>query len=145
MSPIGNGPMADLTGAPGAAGAAGAAGAVAEAKPVPFRLVHGTRDTVVNIQQSRDFAAAAASRGWPASLAETDTDHAGIVMTEYDERTRRCRPTTAPDAIAAGLLSAASIAAAAAESIAAARAPADAAARTPHDPAAESIADTAGR
>jgi len=31
-------------------------------------------------------------------------------MTEYDESTRRCRPTTAPHAIAAGLLSARTIA-----------------------------------
>jgi predicted esterase len=102
MSPTGNGPMADLTG-----------GAV-KARPVPFHLVHGTGDTVVNIQQSRDFAAAIARHGWPVDLAETDTDHAGIVMTEYDETTRRCRPATAPDAIAAGLLSARTIAQAAA-------------------------------
>lgn len=101
MSPIGNGPFADLT---------ETAGAAARAEPVPFHLVHGARDTVVNIQRSRDFAAAAASRGWPVDLAETDTDHAGIVMTEYDESTRRCRPTTAPHAIAAGLLSARTIA-----------------------------------
>jgi hypothetical protein len=106
MSPIGIGPFADMT------------GAATKAKPVPFHLVHGNRDTVVNIQRSHDFAAAAASRGWPVDLAETDTDHAGIVMTEYDENTRRCRPTTAPHAIAGGLLSARTIAQAAAETIA---------------------------
>jgi predicted esterase len=100
MSPIGNGPLADLTGPTGPTGP----------KPIAFHLVHGARDTVVSIQQSRDFAAAAASRGWPADLAETDTDHAGIVMAEYDESTRRCRPTTAPHAITAGLLSARTIA-----------------------------------
>jgi predicted esterase len=116
MSPIGNGPMTDLTEAAEAArpaAAAAAAETAAPPTPVPFHLVHGNRDTVVNIQQSRDFAVAAASRGWPVDLAETDTDHAGIVMTEYDESTRRCRPTTAPDAIAAGLLSAQTIASAA--------------------------------
>lgn len=101
MSPIENGPFADL---------AETAGAAARAEPVPFHLVHGARDTVVDIQRSRDFAAAAASRGWPVDLAETDTDHAGIIMTEYDASTRRCRPTTAPHAIAAGLLSARTIA-----------------------------------
>jgi predicted esterase len=111
MSPIGNGPFADLT------GAAGAAGAAAKAEPVPFHLVHGTRDTVVNIQQSRDFAAVAASRGWPVDLTETDTDHGGIVMTEWDQTRRRCRPTTASHAIAAGLLSARTIAAAASRTI----------------------------
>ncbi len=59
----------------------------------------------------------AASRGWPVDLAETDTDHAGIVMTEYDESARRYRPTTAPHAIAGGLLSARTIAQAAAETV----------------------------
>jgi predicted esterase len=110
MSPVGNGPIADLT---------GAAGAAAQARPVPFHLVHGSRDTVVDIRQSRDFVAAAASHGWPVDLAETDTDHAGVVMTEYDESIRRCVPATAPDVIAAGLRSAATIAQAAAETIAA--------------------------
>jgi predicted esterase len=108
MSPVGNGPMADLT---------AAAGAVTTGKPVPFHLVHGARDTVVNIQQSRDFAALAAGRGWPADLAETDTDHAGIVMSEYDRSTRRYRPTTAPHASTAGLLSARAIARAAAAAV----------------------------
>jgi predicted esterase len=116
MSPVGNTPIADLT----------RAGAAATVAPVPFRLVHGSRDTVVNVQQSRDFAAVAASRGWPADLAETDTDHAGIVMTEYDESTRRCRPTSAPHAIAGGLLSARTIAQAAARTHFVADADADA-------------------
>jgi dienelactone hydrolase len=53
--------------------------AVTRAKPVPFRLVHGTRDTVIGIQQSRDFAAAAAGRGWPVQLTERDTDHGGVI------------------------------------------------------------------
>ena len=131
MSPVGNGPLADMTGAAGAAGAAGVDGAAAKAQPVPFHLVHGTRDPVVNIQQSRDFAAAAASRGWPADLVEADTDHAGIVMTEWDQTRRRCRPTTASHAIEAGLLSARTIA--------------DAAARTITGPAARTIADPTAR
>jgi predicted esterase len=119
MSPIGNGPIADMT------------GAAASGKPVLFHIVHGTRDTRVSIQQSRDFAAAAASHGWPVHLTEPDTDHAGIVMTEWDQARRRCRPTTAPHAIAAGLLSAQTIA--------------DAAARMIADAAAPTITDAAGR
>jgi alpha-beta hydrolase superfamily lysophospholipase len=103
MSPIGNGPLADLTGPTDLTDPTGP-------KPIALHLVHGARDTVVSIQQSRDFVAAAAIRGWPADLAETDTDHAGIVMAEYDESTRRCRPTTAPHAITAGLLAARTIA-----------------------------------
>jgi hypothetical protein len=100
MSPVGNGPIADIA-------------TTAAAKPVPFHLVHGVRDTKVDIQQSRDFAAAAVSRGWPVRLAEPDTDHAGIVMTEWDAAGRRCRPTTEAHAIAAGRLSARTIAEAA--------------------------------
>ena len=85
MSPVGNGPIADI--------------ARTAAEPVPFDLVHGARDTRVDIRQARDFAAAAASRGWPVRLAEPDTDHAGIVMTEWDAARRRCRPTTEAHAI----------------------------------------------
>ena len=120
MSPVGNAPMADLT------GAADASASAARGKRVPFHLVHGTRDTIVNIQQSRDFAVAASTHGSPVDLAEPDTDHAGIIMTEWDESARRCRPTTAAHAIAAGLLSARTIAQAAAETIAAAPTIADA-------------------
>ena len=100
MSPVGNGPLADIARA-------------AAASPVPFHIVHGTRDTRVDIRQSRDFAAAAARHGWPVRLAEPDTDHAGVVMTEWDAARRRCRPTTQPHAVAAGLLSAQTIAEAA--------------------------------
>jgi len=102
MSAAGNGPMADL------------AAAGADVRPVPFHLVHGTRDTQVDIEQSRDFAAAAVGHGWPVQLAEPATDHAGIVMTEYDPARRRCRPTTESQAVAAGRLSAKTIAEAAA-------------------------------
>jgi dienelactone hydrolase len=102
MSGAGNGPIADL-----------AVATDTEAGPVPFYLVHGTRDSRVNIQQSRDFAAAAADRGWPIRLTEPDTDHAGVVMTEYDPTRRRCRPTIEPHAVAAGRLSARTIAQAA--------------------------------
>ena len=104
MSPVGNGPIADI---------AGAASAAAGAQPVPFHLLHGTRDTRVSILQPRDFAAAAASHGWPVRLAEPDTDHAGIVMTEWDAARRRYRPTTEAHAVTAGRLSARTIAEAA--------------------------------
>jgi dienelactone hydrolase len=99
MSPVGNGPIADLDAAAGAG-----------ARPVPFHLAHGTRDAQVNVRQSRDFAAAAAGHGWPVRLAEPDTDHAGVVMTEWDAARRRCRPTTEAHAVAAGRLSARMIA-----------------------------------
>jgi predicted esterase len=97
MSPVGNGPLADIA-------------AAAAANPIPFHLLHGTRDTRVSIQQPRDFAAAVTSYGWPVRLTEPDTDHAGIVMTEWDPARRRCRPTTEPHAVTAGRLSAQAIA-----------------------------------
>jgi dienelactone hydrolase len=100
MSPVANGPIADIA-------------RTAPAKPVPFHLAHGARDTRVDIQQARDFAAAAAGRGWPVRLAEPDTDHAGIVMTEWDPARRRCRPTAEAHAVTAGRLSARTIAEAA--------------------------------
>ena len=100
MSPAGNGPIADVTSG-------------ADVTPVPFHLVHGTRDAQVDIQQSREFAAAAAAQGWPVRLAELDTDHAGIVMTEWDPARRRCRPTTRAHAVDAGQHCAATIAEAA--------------------------------
>lgn len=104
MSPVGNGPLADLT---------AAAAGTGNAQPVPFHLVHGLRDSQVDIRQSRDFAAAAADHGWPVRLVELATDHAGIVMTEWDPARRRCRPTTQAHAVTAGRLSARTIAEAA--------------------------------
>jgi dienelactone hydrolase len=100
MSPAGRSPLDDL--------------AVTRAEPVPFRLIHGTRDTVVGVGESRDFAAAAARHGWPVRLAEPDTDHGGVISTGHGERARRWRQATARDAVAAGLLSARAIASAAA-------------------------------
>ena len=103
MSPAGNGPIADMRPCRGRRRR--------QAGPVPSRARHPRHQ--VNIQQSRDFAAAAASHGWPVRLTEPDTDHAGIVMTEWDPARRRCRPTTEPHAVTAGRLSAQTIAEAA--------------------------------
>ncbi len=76
------------------------------ADPIPCWLVHGTRDSIAGIGESRGFAAALISRGWPVRLAEPDTDHAGVVMAEYDPGLQRCRPVYAGSAAAAGHLSA---------------------------------------
>jgi predicted esterase len=70
--------------------------------PVPVWLVHGIRDTTVPVEQSRRFAALLGQSGWPVHLEETDTEHAGVVMTEYDPALGRCRPAKADHAIAAG-------------------------------------------
>jgi predicted esterase len=76
------------------------------AAPVPFWLVHGTKDPVVDISQSREFAALLARRGWPVHLEEVPTDHAGVVMAHYDPQIERVRPATDRDAMEAGRLSA---------------------------------------
>jgi len=76
-----------------------AAGGIA---PVPFWLVHGTNDPVVDIARSREFAALLAEHGWPVQLEELPTDHAGVVMAEYDPSLGRCRPATGQPAIGAG-------------------------------------------
>jgi predicted esterase len=72
------------------------------AAPVPFWLVHGTKDRVVDPGRSREFAVLLAERGWPARLEEPPTDHAGVIMAEYDPRIRRARPAASLDAIEAG-------------------------------------------
>ncbi|MBA2945235.1 alpha/beta hydrolase [Streptomyces sp. PSKA28] len=69
---------------------------------IPIWLIHGTADPVVDIQQSRRLHAALQHRGWPTSLDEPDTDHAGVIMTEYDPESRRCRPSHADHAVQAG-------------------------------------------
>jgi acetyl esterase/lipase len=76
------------------------------AAPVPFWLVHGTEDPVVDISQSREFAALLAQHGWPVRLEEVPTDHAGVVMAHYDPQIQRCRPAADRAAIDGGRLSA---------------------------------------
>jgi acetyl esterase/lipase len=76
------------------------------AAPVPFWLVHGTKDPVVDISQSREFAALLARHGWPVHLEEVPTDHAGVVMARYDPVIRRCCPATEYDVIEGGRVSA---------------------------------------
>ena len=72
------------------------------AVPVPVRLHHGAADTVVDVARSREFAAALRSRGWPVTLTESDSDHAGVVMAEYDRAQGRTRGATAEHALRAG-------------------------------------------
>jgi len=87
--------------------------AAGRATPVPFWIVHGTADTVVPAVASREFTATLRRHGWPVRFEEPPSDHAGVVMAEYDPALRRCRPATAGHAVAAGRLSARMLAAAA--------------------------------
>lgn len=80
------------------------------ASPVPFWIVHGIHDRVVPVERSRTFAAELTARAWPVELHEVPSDHAGVVMAEYDPDLQRCRPTSREHALAAGRLSASVIA-----------------------------------
>ncbi|GGU82710.1 hypothetical protein GCM10010275_17330 [Streptomyces litmocidini] len=70
--------------------------------PVPVWLVHGTADPVVDVERSRELRTALEERGWPVSLDEVATDHAGVIMTEFVPEHRRCLPSTAAHAVEAG-------------------------------------------
>ncbi|MEU6479845.1 alpha/beta hydrolase [Streptomyces sp. NPDC047017] len=70
--------------------------------PVPVWLVHGTADPVVDVERSRELRTALEERGWPVSLDEVGTDHAGVIMTEYVLAHQRCLPSTAGHAVEAG-------------------------------------------
>lgn len=76
--------------------------AAGPATGVPVVLVHGARDTVVDRSHSRDFLAALGEHQWSASLHETEGDHAGVIMTEYDPVAGHCAPTTSAEALRAG-------------------------------------------
>ncbi|MFI1161610.1 alpha/beta hydrolase [Streptomyces sioyaensis] len=69
---------------------------------VPVHLVHGSRDAVLDAHHSRDLAEVLRAAGRAVTLQEPETDHAGMIMTEYDPAADRCVPTTAAHAVAAG-------------------------------------------
>lgn len=71
-------------------------------RPLPVYLVHGTSDTVVDIRHSRKLFTEMQERNWPVSIDTPESDHAGVVMTEYDPRLGRCRPARADHAQQAG-------------------------------------------
>jgi acetyl esterase/lipase len=76
--------------------------AAASIAPVPFWLVHGAHDRVVSVTESQKFASLLSERGWPVHYEELPTDHNGVVMAEYDEKIRRCRPAETLAAVEAG-------------------------------------------
>ncbi|MFI9078448.1 alpha/beta hydrolase [Streptomyces sioyaensis] len=80
---------------------------------VPVHLVHGSRDTVLAARHSRDLAEVLRAAGRAATLQEPETDHAGVIMAEYDPAADRCVPTAAAHAIRAGRLVARALAEAA--------------------------------
>ncbi|MEY9844835.1 alpha/beta hydrolase [Streptacidiphilus sp. MAP5-3] len=80
---------------------------------LPVHLVHGRADPVVGVRNARAFHAALERHAWPVAYAETETDHAGVVMTEFVPELGRCRPVQEGHAFAAGLATADALALAA--------------------------------
>jgi acetyl esterase/lipase len=70
--------------------------------PVPLWLHHGSADAIVDARSAREFAPFAEAHGWPVHYTESMTDHAGVVLAEYDPGVGRCRPATAEHAVHAG-------------------------------------------
>ncbi|MCX4549871.1 alpha/beta hydrolase [Streptomyces sp. NBC_01387] len=62
--------------------------------PVPVRLVHGTADTVIPWQSSRELHETLLAHGWDSQLSEPATDHAGVLGCTYDRATARCVPAS---------------------------------------------------
>jgi acetyl esterase/lipase len=79
---------------------------LAGSPPVPVWLVHGVADPVVDAERSRELRTALEERGWQVSLDEVATDHAGVIMTEFVPEHDRCLPSTADQAVEAGMLTA---------------------------------------
>ena len=59
----------------------------------PALLAHGTDDPVVPEERSVGAAAELAAAGWQVELRRMETDHAGIIGTEYHPWRRRCVAT----------------------------------------------------
>ncbi|MFD0548227.1 alpha/beta hydrolase [Streptomyces rectiviolaceus] len=64
--------------------------------PVPIRLVHGTTDTDVPADSSRELHEALLAHGWNSELSEPATDHAGVLGCVYEPTEQRCLPATEP-------------------------------------------------
>ncbi|QMU74182.1 alpha/beta fold hydrolase [Streptacidiphilus sp. P02-A3a] len=80
--------------------------ATTEQSPVPLWLHHGAQDAVVDVRSAREFTPVARAHGWPVRYQESPTDHAGVVLAEYDRELRRCRPASGEHAFRAGELTA---------------------------------------
>ncbi|MFF5088849.1 carboxylesterase family protein [Streptomyces niveus] len=99
----GTAPLADLD----------STGAGADAGAVPVTLVHGAADSVLSSSHSRDFGAVLRTKGWPVTSRELASDHAGVIMTEYDPARGLCVPSTSEHVLRAGRETAAAIVSAA--------------------------------
>ena len=67
----------------------------------PALLVHGTSDNLIPSERSVCGTEVLAEAGWRVVLRQLDTDHAGVIGTEYDRNLKRCVPSDDPDRLAA--------------------------------------------
>ena len=67
----------------------------------PALLVHGTSDNLIPLERSVCGTEVLAEAGWRVVLRQLDTDHAGVIGTEYDREMKRCFPSDDPDRLAA--------------------------------------------
>jgi fermentation-respiration switch protein FrsA (DUF1100 family) len=65
-------------------------------RPPPLHLVHGVQDTLVSRADTEEFAQACLATGIWCSLTLVDTDHAGVVGTEYDPNAEICVASDGP-------------------------------------------------
>ncbi|MDY0813290.1 alpha/beta hydrolase [Kitasatospora purpeofusca] len=79
--------------------------------PVPLFLVHGTGDDLVPADTTRALDTALLTPA--AEFLQLDTDHAGVILTEYDPALGHCVAARAPHAVEAGRATAALLARAA--------------------------------
>ncbi|MFC5664176.1 dienelactone hydrolase family protein [Kitasatospora misakiensis] len=79
--------------------------------PVPLFLVHGTGDDLVPADATRALDTALLTPS--AEFLQLDTDHAGVILAEYDPALDHCVAARTPRAVAAGRATAALLARAA--------------------------------
>ncbi|MEW2085796.1 alpha/beta hydrolase [Streptomyces sp. NPDC005283] len=65
-------------------------------EPVPVRLVHGSADTAVPCDSSRELHEALSQQGWDSELYEPASDHAGVLGCMYEPTVGRCLPAADP-------------------------------------------------
>lgn len=81
--------------------------------PVPVTLVHGTADSVVDIDQSRSVARVLRERGWDVTLTEVEgADHSSIVWAVQGSADEQSRPGDRDKAVRDGSVTARSMVAA---------------------------------
>lgn len=65
---------------------------------LPIFLVHGADDAVVPAAGAEEFARACLAAGIACTLTVVESDHAGVLGTEYDPRVGICVPSDGPAA-----------------------------------------------